>query len=283
MNNYNVNFENQIDSPAFNPVNPVDAVNLLATSKRWEELSPSEKKKTDSMRYSLETLEPNEPKRNKILCSLQLFMQQEGISFAKYSKENQSALMAAVLRIGVPISKDTVYPRAHYINGKQVLIIQDNYLFLQNMVLQHLGAQALIIDVVYNKELVYLKEQGIKDFIGKDTVIPLYELDKECNFEDIAFIQLAVTFKDKTPEYKTVYSKEKLMKRLGTTTRGGMIWGGKGLDINFHDHAKTEMLKKTAIRAFAKERFGGALDVIRTIDIEQFKMLESVNNVPRET
>lgn len=246
----------------------------VAVESSWEGLPANEKKKQDSTRYILEAIEPDTAKRQKILSSLRLFLKQEGIEISDYSKGNQAMLMASLLRIGIPVSKETVYPRAHFIKGRgQVLIIQDNYLFLQQLILQHLKAEALIVDVIYKKELEYLKTNNISTFVGKDTVIPIYELDNECNFDDIAFIQLAIVFKDKEPQLKTAYSKTQLMNRLGNAAKSGMIWGGKGVDENFHNHSKIEMLKKTAIRAFAKERFGGALEVIRTIDIEQFNQL----------
>lgn len=243
--------------------------------EEWENLSPAEKKQQDNTRYILETLEPDEAKRSKILSSLHLFLSQEGIKITDFEPANQSMLMASLLRIGVPVSKETVYPRVHSMRGGgQVLIIQDNYLFLQQLILQHLGAEALIVDVIYKKELEYLKANQIHSFAGKSNVIPIYELDSTCNFDGIEFLQIAVLFKDKEPQFKTVYSKTQLLNRLGNALRSSMIWGGRGVDANFHNHSKIEMLKKTAIRAFAKERFGGALEVIRTIDIEQFNQIE---------
>lgn len=228
----------------------------------------------------IEAIQPDPVKRKRILASLHYFMKNEGLKLESFSDENQSLLISGLMRIGIEVSKDTVYPRIHDISikdrdgnytKKQILIIQDNYLFLQQLLLQHLKAKALVIDVIFEQEYQYLVENKIGTFVGKDSVLPIYAVDEEGKAENIKFIQISVAFDHDKFGYTTLYSMDRINNRIGLRGRSGMIFKNTK-DTKFHNHCVIEMYKKHVIRAFAKEKFGSALNVIRAIDIAQVEL-----------
>lgn len=225
-------------------------------------------------------MQPDENKRKLVMNSLNAFMQQENLSFSKVTKENKILLLSAVLKIGTHISRDTVYPRMHSIydrkarQEKQVMILQDNYLFLQQKILEFTKADNLVVDIIFKDEVEFLKGTINKQF-NKLQYIPFDKLNTTNDFDDIYAVVIGLTGQEiKTNTFK-MYTKQALIDRAGEAYERGMIWSGHSkIKTGSLNHNKLEMLKKTAIRAFVKERFGGALEIIRKIDIAQSKLLD---------
>lgn len=215
----------------------------------------------------LEKLQPDPQKRQMICEAYNIFLEDNREKMSKVKDGNKKQVFMMLMQLGMPLSKDTIYLHIQTFGGKHTLTIQDNYLFLQKMVMDYVGAQGMTVGVIYNKELEYLQTNNIGTFDVKEDVIPIYELESDCLAENVAFIQMSLVFKNGEHRYKTVFSKAKLIERAGNATKVG-LW-----DSRSH-HVRIELLKKTAIRAFVKEKFGGALEIIRSIDIAEQQILE---------
>lgn len=220
---------------------------------------PEVRSEKDRYQQFLRTIQPDEQKRKLVISSLDAFMSENSLSFNKITKANKILLVATVLRIGVQISRETVYPRMHDIGKSQIMIIQDNYLYLQKIILQHTGADNLVCDIIYNNEVEYLSGT-VDNTFNKLDYVPIQHLNTTQQFEDVALIIIGLSGKNIVHNTFKTYTKAQLIERAGRAYSTGMIWKSG-------NHNRLEMLKKTAIRAFVKERYGGALEIIRTIDI----------------
>lgn len=252
-----------------------------AVEKTAEELA-LEQAAVEKQKYQqfLIDMQPDETKRKLVTNSLNAFMQQENLSFKKVTKENQILLLSALLNIGTHISKDTVYPRMHSVydrkarQEKQIMIIQDNYLFLQQKILEFTGADNLVVDIIFNDEIQFLTTT-IDNKFNKLSHIPFDKLNTTNDFDDVQAVVIGLTGKKIKNNTFKMYTKQALIDRAGDAYERGMIWSGHSkIKSGSLNHNKLEMLKKTAIRAFVKERYGGALEIIRKIDIAQSKLLD---------
>ncbi len=243
--------------------------------------SRTESVSTDKEKYQqfLMDMQPDANKRKLVTSSLNAFMLQEKLSFNDVTKENQILLLSAVLTIGVHISKDTVYPRMHnvYQRGggyKQVMILQDNYLFLQQKIIEFTGADNLVVDLIFKDEAEFLTGT-INNRFNKLEHIPFDKLNTTNDFDDVQAVVIGLTGKKIRNNTFKMYPKQALIDRAGDAYNKGMIWSSHSrLTAGSFNHNRLEMLKKTAIRAFAKERYGGALEIIRKIDIAQSRLLD---------
>lgn len=240
--------------------------------------------KKDKLEEVLVQIQPDASKRKLVGSSLNAFMAQEKIKFSQVSDENKLLLVTTLFRIGIQISKDTIYPRMHQIynaktkKSENVLIIQDNYLFLQKLILEHTKADNLIVDIIYNKEFDHLAGIKIDNNFNKTSVLTIDQIDYDQKFEDIHSVFIGVTGKNITNNTFRIYSKQALLDRAGDAKQKGMIWKGHPtIDKGTLNHNKLEMIKKTAIRAFVKERYGSALELIRTIDIAQNRLNQNLS------
>ena len=215
----------------------------------------------------LEKLQPDPQKRQLVCESYNIFVNDNQDDMKLVSENNKKQIFMTLMQLGLPLSKDTIYLHIQKFGTNYTLTIQDNYLFLQKMVMDYVDAQGMTVNVVYNKELEYLKANNIGTFDIKEDVIPIYELESNCIANNVAFIQMSLVFKNGEHRYRTVFSKDKLIERAGNAVHRGM-WKSNS------NHVKIELLKKTAIRAFVKEKFGGALEIIRSIDIAEQQILE---------
>lgn len=236
-------------------------------------LSPNEKDKLENL---LKQIQPDEHKRKLVGSSLQAYMAQESLSFKNFSRENKLLLVSTLYRLGVQVSKDTVYPRTHYNpkTKKNALVIQDNYLFLQKLVLEHTGANNLVVDVIFNSEFPHLTDVKIDENFNKTKYLTIDQIDYDQKFADVHSVIIGVSGNKIKHNTFKVFSKQYLLDRAVEGLKKGMIWRGyDGIDAGILNHNRLEMLKKTAIRAFVKERYGGALELIRSIEVSEAKLL----------
>lgn len=242
----------------------------------------AEKLQTERDKYQqfVNDMQPDENKRKLVMQSLNAFMTQECLSFSDVTKENKILLLSAVLKIGIGISKDTIYPRMHKVydrklkTEKQVMVIQDNYLFLQQKILEFTKADNLVVDIIFNDEIQFLTNT-IDSKFNKLAYIPFDKLNTSNDFDAVHAVVIGLTGKRIKNNTFKMYTKQALIDRAGDAYERGRIWKGHAkLATGTYNHNKLEMLKKTAIRAFVKERYGGALEIIRSIDIAQSRLLD---------
>lgn len=241
--------------------------------------------KNEAYENFLKASQPNDKIRELVRTSLNTFCTREKIDLSLLSKSTQMAAIAGFLRIGIAVSKDTVYPVIRGSAGNKTVMIQDNYLFLQRLILNYTGATHLVIDLIYKDEFKFVENITITRNFNKNEVIPLKDQTKNTTLDNVHSVIIGVAGGKVTENTFKVYSRGFLLDRVGSVLFTNREWGfsskmhkGTGVrserEEGHKNHKQIEMLKKTAIRAFAKERYGSALELIRTIDIEQSELLK---------
>lgn len=227
---------------------------------------------TDEIMKFAAQMQPDPVKRELVMSSLRYYLIQNNINFHNITNENRMMLLRHFLQLGIQVSADTVYPITF--NDGKALILQDNYEFLREQIIKVTGAAYFEPEVFYGNEYANLADLRLKPSFKKCDVLGCSQFSHDQTYRNITHVIVALVGKDE--EYPVaIFTKEYLLLRVGRALTTGRIWKVTDDSIDAptgSGNSKTEMLKKTAIRAYAKRYLGRKSQLIRDLDIAESEM-----------
>lgn len=171
------------------------------------------------------------------------------------------------LALGIEVSKNTIYPysqrhlppsssseRMDERLCKKEILLTDNYLFLVKLLCRQIGATNLFIEIYTAKEVEALKGQILDK--PKASLLPIDCIDISPKFTEIKLIIVGAVVNGSMTQVKA-YGKDQLLARA--QVKAQLSRGETRYTLN---HKQNEMLKKTALRFYAKELGSNSINII---------------------